>query len=209
MSLPSLALLLLLALAGTPRADAALLVRDLNTAGDGLLTYDTVTGLEWLDLSVSKGRAPGAAAADYPGFRMAYRGEVEALFQSAGIPANNINDNVVYLSDLAAGQLLISRIGATESFFNGAAQMIYGRVLRANNVEYDVYEVQVRIPPVQINGTGTQFIELGNTLTAWQSNHADFLVRQGSANVPEPASLGLVGAALVAIGWQAWRQRRA
>lgn len=30
---------------------AALVTRDLYSSGDGLLTYDDVTGLEWLDYS--------------------------------------------------------------------------------------------------------------------------------------------------------------
>lgn len=36
---------------------AAFVVRDLHVVGDGLLTFDSVTNLEWLDVTASVGRS--------------------------------------------------------------------------------------------------------------------------------------------------------
>lgn len=186
-------------------ASAALVVRDLNASGDGLLTYDTTTGLEWLDLSVSLGTAPLSVTAVYPGFRMAYRAEVEALLLSAGIDPAHLGDGQPYPGDLAAGHLLRDTIGVTVSAFGGIVQQIHGRVLRSSNDRYDLYLLEIRTPPAGFPGTSSQFVELGNTLSSWQSNHADFLVRTGVAQTPEPATFGLTAMTLLLAGY---RRRR-
>ena len=63
-------------------ANAAMVSMDLNTLGDGLITHDTVTGLNWLDLSVTSGMSYNDAHTNNPGWRYASNLEVEGLFES-------------------------------------------------------------------------------------------------------------------------------
>jgi hypothetical protein len=187
-------------------AQASLIVRDYATPGDGLITYDPLTGLEWLDLSVSLNSPPGSVVANYSGFRLAYRSEVESLLIAAGIPQAHLNTGLTYLEDLPAGQLLANTIGVNFSAFNGAVKQIYGRVLRPTNDRYDLYFLEIRSSPATPQGTSNLFLINGNTLTSWGSNDADFLVRQAAPQVPEPATFGLVGLALLSGGWSLRRR---
>ena len=59
---------------------AALVSMDLNTPGDGLITLDESTGLEWLDLSVTAGQDYVDAETLNPGWRYATNAEVETIF---------------------------------------------------------------------------------------------------------------------------------
>ena len=71
---------------------AALISWDWKTPGDNLLTYDSATGLDWLDWTESTNRSyndvltqlgPGG---EFEGFRHASTDEVHTLFEHAGIP---------------------------------------------------------------------------------------------------------------------------
>lgn len=73
-------------------ASADLISEDLATEGDGLLTVDTDTGLEWLDLTETEDMtladilaalAPGGML---EGFRFALASEVYTLLRNAGLP---------------------------------------------------------------------------------------------------------------------------
>ena len=85
------ALLALIAVAilGAHRAQAELLEVDLNTPGDALVTRDTDTGLDWLDLTESTNLSFDQVEADVGGFisdgwRHATGAEVCTLFASVG-----------------------------------------------------------------------------------------------------------------------------
>ena len=70
----------------TSWASAALTSVDLQSAGDGLLTVDSVSGLAWLDLSVTQGLSAEQAWAgpwQNQGFRLATRDEVQGLLNAA------------------------------------------------------------------------------------------------------------------------------
>lgn len=71
-------------------------------SGDGLLTRDTASGFEWLDLSqtvnrsysdVSTQLAPGG---DFEGFRYATHSEVEDLIAEAGLPPSQLFTPALY-----------------------------------------------------------------------------------------------------------------
>ncbi len=78
------------AIALTPQsAQAALLARDLTAPGDGLLTRDTATGLDWLDITQTAGQSYEAVRDGFggyttqTGFRFATTAEFSTLFASA------------------------------------------------------------------------------------------------------------------------------
>lgn len=107
-------LTLLVLLVALP-AQATLLSADLFETNDGLLTIDTETGLEWLDITATRGQSYDSVASGYGGFmslgfRFAVVSEVSELYSNAGV----IYQQGGYYAENAAGAaLLISLIGCT------------------------------------------------------------------------------------------------
>ena len=70
-------------------AQGALVVEDLLVPGDGLITLDTRTGLQWLDVTATQGlsynQAEASVYATTYGFRHATYAEVRALKESEGL----------------------------------------------------------------------------------------------------------------------------
>jgi hypothetical protein len=105
-------------------AGAALSSKDLTTTGDGQLTYDSDTGLSWLDLTATVGQSYNQILAGYGGFttvlgfRYATADEVGRLFSNAGVTQTNWVwgywnfNNPGYL----ANSSLVSLLGITYPF---------------------------------------------------------------------------------------------
>lgn len=75
-----LSFLTMIAVLVSPATQAALVAQDLNTAGDGLVTLDTATGLQWLDLNLSQPwriNEPSGYLTD--GWSVASLGQVQTL----------------------------------------------------------------------------------------------------------------------------------
>jgi len=76
-----------------PAAWAVILEADFESAGDARLTYDTDTGLQWLDLEetlgLSRNEAEGTDFVVADGFGHADADEVEDLLFNAGFLAVN------------------------------------------------------------------------------------------------------------------------
>ncbi len=100
---------------------AAVISRDWKSAGDGLLTYDTVNKREWLDLSQTLlQQFPGVSLNDryqsvvaelvpgglFEGFTVAKRDDAIALAQSGGIDTSTTNLAINEIPGLGLGQLL-------------------------------------------------------------------------------------------------------
>lgn len=82
---------LLLGLVPTGASAMTLSSADLFTSGDGLLTRDSATSLEWLDLTATTGLSRVDVLADVGGwislgFRLATRAEVDSLWIDLGFP---------------------------------------------------------------------------------------------------------------------------
>lgn len=112
--------MLAVAMAGTARAD--LLVMDLNTGGDGLITRDTVSGLDWLDVTATQDQSFAAVRDGFGGFipdmgfRFAFTDEVATLFTNAGAAVNEFNSGN-YLPALE----IINKLGCTSGACDGVS----------------------------------------------------------------------------------------
>ena len=85
-----LALFLLATLSPFAANASTLTAGDLFAAGDGLLTLDSATGLEWLDLTSTKNISPTAILGDAGGwiglgFGLATSAQVSALFLNSAV----------------------------------------------------------------------------------------------------------------------------
>ena len=81
---------IILALSFAGAANAALIERDRYNPNDGLITFDSTTGLEWLDVSETQGMSYNDVLSDqsiqFDGWRYATKGEVGDLFGYIDIP---------------------------------------------------------------------------------------------------------------------------
>ena len=106
-----------------PAAQAALVEIDLNTPGDGLVTRDTETRLDWLDLTESTNLSfdqveAGAGGFISDGWRHATGAEVCALFASVGGEPSPCPGNRLPFIPCCALVNLIDLLGFTLSMFN-------------------------------------------------------------------------------------------
>jgi len=72
-----------------PNVNAELIGMDLQDAGDGLITRDTESGLDWLDVSLTANQTYDEVQTGIwyqRGFRHATKPEIEELFIHAGTP---------------------------------------------------------------------------------------------------------------------------
>lgn len=108
--------------------NASLVSVDLNTAGDGLLTHDTVSGLNWLDLTQTKGFSYNFVSSElgsaglYDGYRYATNDEVVNLFL----------DN--YSIDLSSGGI-ISEAGVDPDILSAAE--LFGNIANIFSADYN------------------------------------------------------------------------
>lgn len=184
-------------------ASATLIAADLNSAADGLLTYDDQNGLEWLDAPLTYGMSGNTALATYEGFRWATKSEVVGLLTEAGI--SNIGSNTSIAADLAAGNLLKSLIGVTASGFGGAVEQIMVKYLTDDLIYDGLFFLESRNPPAGSVGTRTKLDDFGLPVCygCSQGNISIFLVRDAEISTIDapPAAALLAGTAL-------WLRRR-
>jgi hypothetical protein len=85
---------------------AALQVRDLNVSGDGLITFDTVSQLEWLDLSVTRGRSYNDVSSklgfgqEFVGWSYATLSQAQNIYSQFGFDISSATLNVGALNTL-------------------------------------------------------------------------------------------------------------
>ncbi|MEJ2611553.1 MAG: hypothetical protein P8179_16085 [Candidatus Thiodiazotropha sp.] len=178
-------------------ANAALISQDLSASGDGLITYDSATGLSWLDAPLTAGRTYAEVASGFGGyttnfgFRYATEEEVTVLFSNAGVVQGNIwgywnYENPNYLASGALSSLL----GQTyrEPDRTGVMwELTFG--ILASSSESHIYSVV----GTNYNADSFAFQSYG-TLTEFESfpYMGSFLVRESSpAVVPLPSALWL------------------
>lgn len=182
-------------------AGATLIEVDLAAPGDGLITRDTDTGLDWLDLNVTLNLSYDEVIADIgvglpAGFRYATESEVVALFAGAGVPVPSNTDFAAYPNAIA----LMDLLGCTGFLCETSTEFITG------TMELDVFDplnaiaLQVLINHTQSNVNST-ILPL-NPKDSGLSESGSFLVRV----IPEPGAASLFGLGL--LGLAAKRRRR-
>jgi len=191
-------------------AHATLIEQDLNAAGDKLITLDTVTGFEWLDvtatLNLSYNQAELTGFVTAQGFRHANITEVVALYTNAGV--TNFSSSYA-ASNFSGVQELLAKLGCTscgshQPYQWGLADLsspsptlaqssfILSNVPGATALAYMGFS-----PPSKEHWYGPS---VGNYLIRAVT------VSNGTATVSEPTSLALFGLGLAGLGYMRRRQ---
>ncbi len=128
------AILVLLILVTSP-SQAALLSLDFRTDSDGLITQDSLSGLDWLDLTVTQGMSWAfveSLITDDPafqGFRFAQREEVEGFVVNAGgvLPSiHPLSENYLPISSLMEFVGVTQTISSTYAISRGILSPLSG-----------------------------------------------------------------------------------
>ena len=204
-------------------SNAILISADLNTSGDGLLTFDDRTSLEWLDAPLSLSRSYNdligldgsnefALGGDFEGFRLASTDEVKSLFvDTLGILLTNFAhwssdsyDKVLSLQSLmgvtSGGDLAEIRSITSDSFISDIGLdshwQSFARICQ-NNTNAQCFN-DINTANANTNGTSISDTRSSSTTGAW-------LVREGVSSVPEPSVLALMMFGLAGIGFTRYK----
>lgn len=189
----------MLALILPATASATLIEADFLSSGDNLLTQHTESGLEWLDITYTKGAGRNVIENGYKdlltlhGFRYAKQSEVANLFVSAGIQDLS---NGFTSSNLDAAQFTQSLLGVTHSFGYGDFDWADGPSL-SGIVDFDIYQgpFESAVATIQIldslpiaRATVEDYTVRDNVSHSWVGS---FLVRD-ITTIPSPHTIFLI-----------------
>lgn len=176
-------------------SNAELRVVDLKAPGDGLLTQDSRTGLEWLDWGQSVGMSISQAEKLWDGFRVASQGDYLSLLDSFGL--SNTSE---YGQSLEAAKMFVSYVNTDLTSCSPGA---YHRMLQFACGIYRAEDGSTALVNVGwVNARGGYAGDLFGTQASEYASagYGSLLVRDTVvASIPEPSSVMLYGAGLVAV----------
>jgi len=182
-------------------SSAGLVTNDWLSAGDGLLTYDSVSGLKWLDLSYTFGQSLngvlGQTALGNPlnGFRVATSAEVLSLYTDAGINFGYSGYDVAQASAANLLQSLMGGVGIGGSREGGTWIESAGFAMNSGNVNTFIIE--------HTTG-GNVYAPYSHTWSAGMIGeghvqNGTYLVMANVVSVPEPSSVSLLISGYIAV----------
>lgn len=187
-------------------AQATLISQDLKSAGDGLLTYDSRTGLYWLDLTETTGLSANDILSGAGGwiqsFRYANYNEVTDLFRSFGMVYDFKYSEREYQPAMAFNALLNTSGTACNAYFACG-------IFTSSNT---------RVSQLNVGTSGIQGIEaifMGSQDYSWKGfgnspTYGNMLVSVGPIfPVPEPETYAMMFAGLGLLGFMARRKKLA
>lgn len=210
-----LAVTALLITAFSFQANADMVTQDYQSTGDGLITLDTASQLEWLDVSIFAGMnlsmLQGANQWTADGFQLATGQEIFDLFRNAGITyiydeAGPLDFGESHtLESIGAVADLYAKLGGGTANFGGN-DWIHGIYADDNN-NGTSYLARLHLSSAQPAAIGTNGDNWGGT--AQQSNAVvgAFFVRSAQVadvSVASPVLLSLMGLGLMGLS----RRRR-
>ena len=184
-------------------AGAVLISQDLSAPGDGLITFDTDTNLQWLDVTATLNLSyddliAGAGGFIAAGFGFATNTQVETLWTNAGVVDTS---GLLLITNRAGVDLLLSLMGCTSSCGTG-------NDVQQGQAEFDPAQVELNGPFLQLAGGNLARADIDPGFTQARDftspTLGNFLVRV----VPEPSTSLLVGSGLLILGASRRRSHR-
>ena len=193
---PACALVLILGCFSTG-ANAMPIAIDLDASGDGLLTIDGVTNLQWLDVTATQGLSYDEVTAGFGdsakiqyGFRYATRQEFEAFSINVGLPFINGGN---YLQNKVPASVIVDLLGITQQTVHAQGDTFtsWGLIDNDNPLFNPINVSRAFFSYTDRFNTGSSGTGNGVFTSDANANTGSFLVRSTPTSVPGPLSIVL------------------